>query len=72
MSTVIDTFEFDDDCRGVTEHVAASVLNVSKRTLQKWRLIGHGPVYAKYGSCVRYPIRELRAYLEASKRNGIE
>lgn len=61
--------ELDWDERGVTEHVAAGVLKVNKRTLQKWRLLRKGPAYAKYGVAVRYPVKELRAYMESCKRN---
>lgn len=40
--------------RWVTERDAASIIHQSIRTLQRWRLIGDGPPFAKFGASVRY------------------
>lgn len=52
----------------VTETEAAVILCQSKRTLQKWRVTGFGPVYYKIGSSVRYRLDELNAWIESRRR----
>lgn len=46
----------------VKPKVAARVLDISERTLAKWRLLGRGPRHRKFGRCVRYSMNDLRAY----------
>jgi excisionase family DNA binding protein len=54
----------------LTEREAASVLAVSQRTLQKWRLTGDGPPYAKVGRLVRYSTADLDAYVAQGRRRS--
>jgi hypothetical protein len=42
------------DRRKLTEDECAAYLRVSKRTLQRWRVLGTGPRFAKYGTRVIY------------------
>jgi hypothetical protein len=50
----------------LTEKQAAEWLNVTLRTLQKWRSQGGGPRFTRYSSrCIRYPIDELKAWRDA-------
>jgi hypothetical protein len=56
----------------VTRHVqylnndeAAHVLNLSPRTLEKFRVIGGGPRFRKFGRRVVYSAQDLEAWAEA-------
>jgi hypothetical protein len=44
---------------------AAHILNLSPRTLEKFRVIGGGPHYRKLGRRVVYSIRDLEEWAEA-------
>lgn len=48
----------------LTEKEAAEVLNVAPKTLSRWRWLGKGPKYHKFGGAVRYMSRELEHYVE--------
>lgn len=47
----------------VDENRAAEIIGVSVSSLQKMRVAGTGPVYAKLSSRVRYRIVDLEAYV---------
>ena len=49
----------------LTTQQAALYLNLSNRTLEKYRVVGGGPEYIKYGRVVRYPIASLIAWKQA-------
>jgi hypothetical protein len=53
--------------RHCDEFAAAEFLDVSVSTLRDWRFHRTGPVYAKFGKAVRYPICELEKFAERSK-----
>jgi hypothetical protein len=44
-------------------------LGVSPRTLEGWRLRGGGPLYSKLGSCVRYRLGDLDAFVVGKTRS---
>lgn len=50
----------------VDELVAATITGISVSSLQKMRVRGDGPHYAKIGNRVRYRIADLEAYVAAS------
>ena len=50
----------------LTERQAASLLNMSMRTLQDWRLKRKGPVWVKCGMSVRYRRRDLLSFIDDS------
>jgi predicted DNA-binding transcriptional regulator AlpA len=52
----------------LNEHQASHLLCQSVRTLQKWRVVGGGPVYHKFGRSVRYSRAELTAWIEARRK----
>ncbi|WP_163266240.1 helix-turn-helix transcriptional regulator [Chelativorans alearense] len=52
-----------------TKH-AAHYLYLSRRTLEKMRLIGTGPRFRKHGRFVRYHIDELDAWSQGQSRNS--
>jgi excisionase family DNA binding protein len=53
---------------------AAEILNVSPKTLQKWRHKGEGPPFYRYGSgeakVVGYAPTELRDWLKPQQQQG--
>lgn len=54
----------------LNEHRAAEVLGVSVRTVQRWRVEGKGPVYAKLGKRVAYAEESLQDYIEKCSRQS--
>ncbi|QRI63611.1 helix-turn-helix domain-containing protein [Shinella sp. PSBB067] len=49
---------------------AAKYLNISASTLNKLRLVGGGPRYAKLGKSVVYDPADLDAWVEANRRTS--
>ena len=45
---------------------AARIVGLAKNTLEKMRVYGGGPRFAKYRSAVRYCVRDLRTWVEAN------
>ena len=55
----------------IDEKAAAAFLDLTDRTMQKYRQIGGGPKYALLSSrCLRYTRRWLREYAEARVRTS--
>jgi len=50
----------------LTAAQAADFLGISVRTLYRLRKDGGGPIYAKFGTAVRYPVAALHAYIDES------
>lgn len=50
----------------VDEVVAATITGISVSSLQKMRVRGDGPPYAKLGSRVRYRVSDLETYVANS------
>ena len=53
-----------------TETETAQRLNMSRKWLQKERLLGGGLRFAKFGSAVRYLLADIEAYERSSLRNS--
>ena len=49
---------------------AAKFVNMSPRTLERWRLTGGGPRYLKLGRAVRYRKDDLEQFLAESRRSS--
>lgn len=49
----------------LTELQAASLLNLSVRTLQAWRSRATGPLFVRAGRAIRYRRRDLLAWLDS-------
>ena len=47
---------------------AAFYISLSKRTLEKMRVTGGGPIYRKHGRYVRYHIDDLKAWSKARSK----
>jgi excisionase family DNA binding protein len=54
----------------LTEKEAAHHLNLSHRTLQRWRWSGRGPRFIKVGAAVRYERHELDRFVDDSRRSS--
>lgn len=50
----------------MTQSELSSRWKLSQRTLERWRILGSGPVYVKLGGSVRYMLEEVIDY-EASR-----
>ena len=51
----------------LNEHQAAATLgNLSVKTLQRWRWAGRGPRFIRIGSCIRYSLDELQRFIAAN------
>ena len=53
--------------RHCDEFAAADYLGLSVATMRDWRFHRVGPVYAKFGKAVRYPVAELEKFAEESR-----
>lgn len=56
--------------RFMDNRTAAKYLNLSPRTLEKFRVYGGGPVYRKFGRRVLYAIEDLEAYASGQRRTS--
>lgn len=54
----------------LTERQAAAHLNMSRKWLQKARLTGEGPRFAKFGSAVRYAVADIEEFERSSLRHS--
>ena len=52
--------------RLLTPRQAATILNVSAKTLERWRQTRTGPVYIHVGHAVRYRETDLAAWVDAN------
>ena len=52
----------------LNEVQVAELLNLSRRTLQGWRLKGEGPTFEKFGRSVRYAADAVEAWIAAQER----
>lgn len=46
------------------KYLGGSESPISRRTLQRWRLEGFGPIYIKLGRLVRYRQSDLDAFIQ--------
>lgn len=53
--------------QNLTEREAAQFLGLSTSNLQKRRFHGLQPHYVKLGKSVRYPLEDLRAFLDSCR-----
>lgn len=60
--------EVDSPDELITEAMAARLLKVSRRTLQRWRQRGNGPRYVVVGGTVRYRRKEVDAWILSRER----
>ncbi len=56
--------------RGYTDIETARLLGVSVATVRRWRLLGRGPKYRKFGGSVRYFADDIEAFIAGSPTGG--
>ena len=49
----------------LTQREAASVLRLSERTLERWRVAGIGPRFVRLNTSIRYRQQDLDAHVAA-------
>jgi hypothetical protein len=54
----------------VTTSEAAGYLRLKKNTLEIWRGTGNGPKFLKINGAVRYRLKDLELFLEASVKSS--
>ena len=47
----------------LTERQVADMICQSVRTIQKWRVTGHGPAFHKFGQSVRYSLADVHDWI---------
>lgn len=52
----------------LTTKEAASYLRLQPSTLERWRYVGDGPAFRKFGRRVVYSQQELEAFAESARR----
>jgi hypothetical protein len=66
MDASVETPSSDSQYLRTTE--AAHFLGLARRTLEKWRCVGGGPVYFKFGRVCLYTLADLKAWAETGRR----
>jgi hypothetical protein len=54
----------------VNEIEAARILNLSEKTLRRWRVARQGPVFTKLGAAVRYSLADLDSFIAGGRCTG--
>lgn len=54
----------------VSDVEVSALTSIPRETLRYWRKRGEGPTWAKFGASVRYPLADLRAWIEARTRRA--
>ena len=60
----------DDDDLLLDQRQAARILGLSVRTLERHRIAGTGPRFARLGRLVRYRRKDLDRWVEGNLRNS--
>jgi len=47
----------------LTQREVARLLQLSERTLERWRVAGIGPKFGRYGRSIRYTPHAVEAYI---------
>jgi predicted DNA-binding transcriptional regulator AlpA len=47
----------------LTQREVATLLKLSERTLERWRVAGTGPKFGRYGRSIRYRLTEIEAFI---------
>lgn len=54
----------------LTQKELAARWQISHKTLERWRWLGEGPRFFKFGGAVRYKIEDIEAYEKAAERQS--
>lgn len=66
----ISTLPSNEGSSYLNEKELAEWLNLSRRTLQGWRLKGEGPAFEKFGRSVRYATATIKAWIIERERKS--
>jgi len=53
-----------------SEAEVSEITGIAIATLQRWRFDGRGPKATKLGGCVKYAVRDLKAWLASCPTKG--
>jgi hypothetical protein len=56
--------------RFVSDLEIEATFGIFRRTLQNWRVLGRGPIYRKFGSTVRYDLRDVETWIHSLPTGG--
>jgi len=56
----------------VDTNTAAEILGISPNTLKKYRMIGGGPIFHKFGRSVRYSLDDLSVYRRSNRYDNTD
>jgi hypothetical protein len=62
--------ERDQSARALSTSEAAAYCGSSASTLEKYRVFGCGPIFAKIGRRVVYRVEDLDSWLDANRRQS--
>ena len=54
----------------LTQPRLSELIDVSERTLERWRVEGSGPVFCRAGRKVLYQLEDVEIWLAASRRRS--
>jgi len=54
----------------INERQFAEQYGIAVGTLQRWRLLGQGPEYRKFGKAVKYSTRSIETWIESLPSGG--
>ena len=63
-------FKSISERRGQTDVETAKLLGISVATVRRWRLLGTGPRYRKFGGAVRYFPDDIEAFIANAPSGG--
>ena len=58
--------------RFLSEREVSDLTGLSTKTLQRWRLLGMGPQYRKFGGAVRYGEADILNWINSTPMGGGE
>jgi hypothetical protein len=58
------------DKKYIEEGEVAHQYSITRKTLQRWRLLGIGPKYRKFGAAVRYSVHDLELWSNSVPTGG--
>jgi hypothetical protein len=53
--------------KSVNENIAAEILGCTVSCLRAWRQRGRGPSFVRLGRMVRYPVEDIKAFLNSNR-----
>lgn len=70
LEVLAETHGSTNPTKLVDDVYLAEMTGITKRTFQNWRVDGTGPKFIKLGSCIRYRLADVLAWLEENERES--